>query len=158
MLVNAHCCILTFLPSNFSAFHFIPSGSILSSGNERSLNRKPLLHRLLSPDIIWYILCVLYTTVPLLFCGLGDKGGSLFLLSGATIKLLECARYAAVPVIYMAFPPTMPIRTELVEIDEKGVQRPKRWARETNNNNEGDHAVAWSDLAEVLIVFMCDWW
>ena len=155
--VNAHRCIVSFLPNRFSGFQFISSGSILSAANERSRSRTPLLRRLLSPDMIWYAFCVLYTAIPLLLRVVGDPGDSVFPLSGALIKLLECARYAAVPVVYMAFPPAMPARTELVEVDKDGVQRPKKGTQEVNESDEGDYGVTWSDLVEVMIIYMCDW-
>ncbi len=103
------------------------------------------------------MLCALYTLIPLLFRVVDDGEGSLLCLSGAYIKLIQCARHAAVPIIYMAFPPTMPVWDDLVEMDEKGVQRPKRYAQDSNKDDGGGFAEAWSSLAEIIIIFIGDW-
>ena len=148
--------MLSLLPNRFSTFEFVPSGAILSSANERSRNRKPLLSRFSSPDMIWYSFCALYCSIPLLFHLIGGKGSALSPVSaGPFLALLECARQFAVPVVYMAFPPTMPVWRELTEMDGRGVRRPRK--EERKRERGGDLWVSGWDLVEILIIYQCDW-
>ena len=82
---------------------------------------------------------------------------SLFPVSGGFLGLLLCARYAAVPVVYMAIPPTMPPWKDLLELNEDGVRRPRRRKME-DGNNKIDFPVVWWDLVEFTLIYLLDWY
>ena len=107
--------------------------------------------------MVWYAFLVFFNAIPLQLHVLENTRGSLFLTPGALLGLLECARHAAVPVIYMAFPPTMPLRNDLMEVDEQGAQRPRRETQKAKRKSSADNGMTWWDAAEVMIIYMCDW-
>ncbi len=54
------------------------------------------------------------------------------------------------PLLYMAFPPTVPEQAELLEVDEHGLTRPKARDGETDYKLSMAAAILW-DIAVVLL-------
>lgn len=104
-----------------------------------------------------YLLYVMYASVPLLLRLLVYRGmsprDSFFPFPGVVMKLLECIRFMAVPLLCMVFPPTTPEQHELLETDAHGVKRPKKRPDVVSD----DTRMAWVDLVELLVIYLCDW-
>lgn len=72
--------------------------------------------------------------------------------TGVVVRLLECIFKASVPLRYMAFPPTVPERRELMQQDSLGVFRPK-----CKYNKIVSRRFTWLDILEVGTILMMDW-
>ena len=68
------------------------------------------------------------------------------------VKLLENSWRLAVPVRYMLFPPTVAERAELVERDERGINRAKK-----RPENVAINQISWMEVGEMLIIYLSDW-
>ena len=91
----------------------------------------------------------------------GDHGRyARFPFPGAMLKLLGCIWKVSVPLRYMASPPTVPERDELMEADGRGGRRPKkRGEQEEGGGGDVTNATvswpSWLNLGEVLIIWWC---
>lgn len=139
---SAYRNILDLLPRSFSVPEFVVCGATSSTLNECSAkHRKPLLTRLLSPEITLFMLYICYALSPLLLglsnrassgqtAGAGSSAGIFALCPGAAVKLISLAAKVSTPVRYMIWPPNIPEWEELLEEDEYGVRRPKKEPKE----------------------------
>jgi hypothetical protein len=80
--------------------------------------------------------------------GIGRGGQS----TGAAVRLVECIFKVSVPLRYMAFPPSVAERRELMEKDSLGVYRPKGKYRLKVSKR-----ITWLDVAEVATMLALDW-
>ncbi|KAG9241342.1 glycosyltransferase like family 2-domain-containing protein [Calycina marina] len=159
---NALRCLISILPASTIPLTFESSGSIVSPLNERSaIHRKPLIQRLMRPDMVMHFIYITYASSPLLLRVYLNRpfassigSGSLVLLPGSTIKLLDVVAKASVPLRYMAFPPTLQEREELMEVDEHGVRRGKKLGKVVHSNFE------WYTVSEIagLLVLLGIWY
>ena len=109
---------------------FEATGSIVSATNERSaIHRQKLPYRMLSAHMSMYMAYFLYATYPLamrLYAYYTGHQPSLFPFPGAMMLLIQTTLMACLPLGYMLFPPTVPERDDLMEVDSKGLSRPKK--------------------------------
>lgn len=96
------------------SFEFQPSGSVLSTLNERSrTHRASLGRRVTSTTFVFHALIFLFVSIPalLILCSVLDKtlDSSLLLvkLPGPMFKLLDLVWKSSVPMIYLLYPPTV---------------------------------------------------
>ena len=146
-------CFLSLLPTPANHLVFEPTGCIVSPANERSrLYRKPLLHRLLSLDMFMHFAYIIYASTPpllrfffLAYSRSGPSFGPLpsFPFAGPVVKLLSCIWMASLPLRYMIFPPTVPEREELMELDDEKVRRPKQKWGESRGDGDGFWSRTW---------------
>ena len=131
----AYRCLISLLPSSLRSLTFESSGSFKPTTNERSsLRRKSLLYRLLNVHVILCILYCVFAFIPLMMrlkmrlkaTQHFDFHNTSFIYPGVIVKLLDSIGKMSIPVWYMAFPPTVPARYDLVVKDEKGVRRPRK--------------------------------
>ena len=135
---------------------FEPSGTVRTPMKERSLQeRRPFLKRFLSSGTSVHLFYVVGAAIPLGFrireyfqSGLTGK---FFPFSGAILKLAESILMVSTPLWYMAFPPTVAERAELLETDESRVTRPKP------RDEKADYtwSTAFSATWDVLVVLLC---
>jgi hypothetical protein len=111
-----------------------------------------LPYRLLNVDFLMPSLYLLLLA-RMLVCLVPETRSGIFPFFGTTMKLVECAWRAAVPVLYMLWPPTVPERDELMGVDEFGVRRPK--GNNAAGGREGHGWWAWKDVAEIGALCMC---
>jgi hypothetical protein len=131
---------------------FTATGTIQSAVDERhALRRKGLIGRLSSGSMVAYFA---YTVGVLAALGsVGRNGiGMGRQCTGAVVRLVECLYKVSVPLRYMAFPPSVPERRELMAKDASGVYRPKR-----KYSLEVSARVTWLDMAEVATMIVLDW-
>jgi len=143
------------LPRNFSTPNFAVCGATTSPLNECShKHRKPLPTRLLSPDIVIYMLYICYALTPLLMPLLPSTASdtdhkflsalratpALHPFPSATARLVSLAARVSTPVRYMIWPPDIPEWEDLVEDDGNGVKRPKK------ESGAGNEWVSWAGL------------
>ena len=154
-------CILFLLPAKYNNISFVASGTITSAANERSqLQRKSLLSRLLSVDMILYALYIVYASIPLLlrldrYRKCSETSAIFSPFPGIWIKLIDCVFKMAVPLRYMIWPPTVPDWNDLVVEDEEGVKRPKReWERGGVGNAT---FWVWMNACEWVVICLCGW-
>lgn len=136
---------------------------MVSKANERSATRRtPLPYRLFSPDLAMYALYIIYASAPLILRIIAyihlPRGGRFFPFPGAIIKLLDCIFKMSVPLRYMLSPPTVPDREELIEVDAKGLRRPKRKGGIQKLDGGLADWFSWMDLCELCVIWWCDWW
>ena len=135
---------------------FEPSGTVRTPMKERSLQeRRPFLKRFLSSGTSSHLCYVIGATIPLGFRIReylhSGSTGRIFPFSGAILKLAESILMVSTPLWYMAFPPTVAERTELLETDENRVTRPKP------RDESADYmwSNAFSAMWDVLVLFSC---
>ncbi len=132
-----------------------PTGTTGSDLKERShIYRQPFMKRFLTSGTIMHLVYVAIGLVPLYlrflqFFHSGSKG-HVFPLPGALLQLVECVWMVATPLLYMAFPPTVPEQADLVEVDEDGLTRPKPRDGTTDYTLSMAAAILW-DIAVVLL-------
>lgn len=153
-------CILSLLPTTFTTPTFESSGSISSPANERSrLHRAPLPHRLLTPTLLMYLAYLISASIPLALRFLASASAASFPFPGALLKLLDALAKAAVPLLYMLDPPTVPEREELMELDEVvGVRRPKKEKNSGRVDAGSADVVGWPWMELVELALVCWWW
>ena len=148
--------ILSLLPFTTNNLVFEPTGCIVSPADERSRrHRKPIAKRLLSFDMLIFSAYLMYGSAPLLLllCTVqmetGVSAWTRFPFLGPTLKLLDCVWMASLPLRYMIFPPTVPEREELMELDKAQVRRPKEsLARRRQPSSDW----SWLDVLQVCLV------
>jgi hypothetical protein len=131
---------------------FTATGTVQSAVNERDARRrKGLVARLASWNMMAYFA---YTVAVLGALGsVGRNGvGMGGQCTGAAVRLVECLYKVSVPLRYMAFPPSVPERRELLEKDALGVYRPRRKYR-----LQVSRRITWLDMAELATMFVLDW-
>ena len=155
-------CLVSLFPNVSPIFQ--PSGTITSTANERSrLHRKPLPWRMLSLDMLMYLVYVIYASVCLILCWRSYRSRDsvskppLSLFPGTMIKLLQCTWNAAIPLWYMLLPPTVPEREELMERDEDGSRRPKKRSDSAETSGVWEIFLMGMDICELLIAYYCIW-
>ncbi|MCJ1281399.1 hypothetical protein MMC26_000718 [Xylographa opegraphella] len=153
---SATRCLRSLLPPALNPLAFESTGSALNPVNERSqTHRIPLPQRLLSPDLLLYLLYSAYTTVPLLLRLRSDllcpTTPSLAPGPGAVLVLLRCVWQASLPLRYMLAPPTVPPREELLEADGRGGRRPRK-RMGVGVEVETGSPIGWVDLLEGVVV------
>lgn len=155
----AYRCIISLLPPSMRTSSFEVCGAITSPANERSrFRRKPLSYRLRSPDMFIYTLYAIYASIPifvqlLTYDRLKHAALPRSLFLGPMIKLVGCIWKVLVPVRYMIWPPTVPERSELVEEDETGLNRPRKdWEKDPVGNG-----FWWTSLnvCELCMIWLC---
>ena len=82
----------------------------------------------------------------------GGLGERTYLFTGAVLRLIDIVWAAHVPVRYMMFPPTVPERRVLLEIDDKGLYhaRNKGWKKR-------DGGFPYKLCVQVVITLLLDW-
>lgn len=101
---------------------------------------------------------VTYTALPFLFYFnslLHSIRNSIELPSlppGTTLALLGFLMGSLTPLLYMAFPPTVPNWRQLTEMDSKGVRRPKH---KGPSDNERSNRVSITDVLELGALAVC---
>jgi hypothetical protein len=131
---------------------FTATGTVQSAVNERQAHmRKGLAARLLSWTMIAYFAYTMSAVVALGSVllhgpGVGTQG------TGAALRLVECVYKVSVPLRYMAVPPSVAERRELMEQDYLGVYRPKEKYRMKVSKR-----ITWLDVAEVATMVALDW-
>jgi hypothetical protein len=154
-------CILSLLPTTFTTPTFESSGSISSPANERSrLHRAPLPNRLLTPTLLMHLAYLVSASIPLALRFLALASAASFPFPGALLKLLDALSKAAVPLLYMLDPPTVPEREELMELDEvAGVRRPKKRKEKDSGRVDAGSAdvVGWPWMEVVELALVCCW-
>ncbi|KAL3478461.1 nucleotide-diphospho-sugar transferase [Aspergillus californicus] len=111
---------------------FVPTGTVISSANERCARlRKPLIERLSTTPMRLYLAHLLLCVVSLvafflrfLLASDGAKGGSGFTCTPVLVIVMECIPAMSVPGLYMMWPPTVAERTELLDAGDRGLVRP----------------------------------
>jgi hypothetical protein len=146
---------------NLEDTKFEISGTFESPIDERSGKTGPafwkrMTNSLVLMHIIYWLIASSALLVWVLSIGWtisrGDRSHT-YLHTGLTVRLFEMVLAAAMPVWYMAFPPSAVERRDRLTRDHLGANRAttKTWAR------RGDRGVFLKDLIEVLIVVACDW-
>ncbi|KAL4809147.1 nucleotide-diphospho-sugar transferase [Aspergillus unguis] len=154
--LNAARIIRSWIPGNIVSFEI--TGAVKSPINERSAHgRKPFWTRVCSPMILMYAGWIIYSMVPVLWRlafyatqqdGLTSRSlvppspAAVVFLFSAVVKL-------SVPVRYMAWPPTVPERRELLEKNVDGVFRAPEGSKV---HRPADSLLSWKDVVEVLII------
>lgn len=140
-------------------FHFQSTGSIAGHTNERSVRRRlPLIARMMNFDMAMRMCFITAGLATIVFSFLersrleAQMGPSPLL--GALFALLQLILGTAVPLVYMIFPPDVPEREDLMEVDEHGQRRPKAEAmRVAGTENE------WKGTAfEAAFILLCALW
>ncbi|XRM40849.1 hypothetical protein ABZX51_004154 [Aspergillus tubingensis] len=151
--LNATRIFRSWIPGNIVSFEI--TGTVVSPINERSArHRKPFWTRVCTPMILMYVVWLSYAMVPVIwrswFCATRAERsveGTLISPSpGAVVFLFSAIMKLSVPVRYMAQPPTVPERRQLLSKDTDGVYRPSKFHRPS------DKMVSWKDVVEVLII------
>ena len=137
-----------------------PTGAIVAEGmNERScLRRKSFPSRILNSGLAIHILYLIFASATLILMmrdysdlqGQGELRG-FFPFPGAFLTFIDCLRSISAPLWYMAFPPTVPERADLLEMDENGVNRPKARSQKL----EYTSSVLFSAIWDVVVVLLC---
>jgi hypothetical protein len=148
-------CVLSLLPGFAKRLHFESSGSITSTVEERSrIRRLPFPQRILTPDMILYTTYVVYASLPVVlrFSISVRSDLVLFPFPGVMLKLFASIWKAAVPILYMAFPPSVEEWKELTSEDEDGVRRPivKGIGSQKERLN-----FRWMSLVELVLIWLC---
>ena len=135
---------------------FEPSGTVRAPMKERSLReRRPFLKRFLTSGTSIHLCYVVGAAIPLGFRIReylhSGSSGKFFPFSGAILKLAESIIMVSTPLWYMAFPPTVAERADLLETDENRVTRPKPRDEKANYM----WSTAFSAMWDVLVVLLC---
>ena len=106
-----------------------PTGTVSSNLKERSrIHRRPFQERFLSSGTTMHLIYVLIGMTCLLLRLREDHqarpGSHAFPFAGALFQLAECVTMVSTPLLYMAFPTTVPELTELLVEGEDGLTRP----------------------------------
>ena len=107
-----------------------PTGTVSSNLKERSrIHRRPFGERFLSSGTTMHLIYVLIGVTCLLLrlreIYHAGPGSLCFPFAGALFQLAECVAMVATPLVYMAFPPTVPELTDLLVEGGDGLTRPK---------------------------------
>lgn len=107
-----------------------PTGTVSSNLKERSrTHRRPFRERVLSSGTTMHLIYFLIGMACLLLRLRKDYQSGpeshVFPFTGALFQLAECVAMVSTPLVYMAFPPTVPELTELLVEGEDGLTRPK---------------------------------
>ncbi|PSN70281.1 hypothetical protein BS50DRAFT_632185 [Corynespora cassiicola Philippines] len=131
---------------------FTATGTVKSAVNERDARRrKGITSRLLSPVMtayMGYTVAALVSLASVLVHGMGKEVQGM----GAAVRLVEYIFKVSVPLRYMAFPPTVAERRDLMEEGELGVYRPKN-----KYKLKVSRRVTWLDVAEVATILVLGW-
>ncbi|GAB7358914.1 hypothetical protein MBLNU230_g4134t1 [Neophaeotheca triangularis] len=138
------------------------SGTFISPTEERyAARRKPLMTRMSSPVIIGYT-CYFSVAAAALAVSIAFVAHRHFLVqtdrfhmyTGAALKLIDLVLAAAVPIRYMAFPPSIPERRGLLVKDAKGIYRSgkKEWRK-----RDGKAGFKLKLLLQVVVILLFDW-
>ena len=99
-----------------------------------------------------YIAYILYAVCPLslrLYAYYMGHQPSLFPFPGTMMLLVQVILMSCLPLEYMLFPPTVPERDALMEVDSQGLSRPKE-RRESMASN----AVLFADIVEIWAIWV----
>ena len=72
---------------------------------------------------------------------------SLFPFTGPIMLLVQTTLMSCLPLVYMLFPPTVPERDDLMEVDSDGLSRPKE-----RQEAEPSNTVHLAEIVEVLVI------
>lgn len=133
-----------------------PTGTVSSNLKERSrIHRRPFKERFLTSGTTMHLIYVLIG-MTCLYLRLREDYQSgpeshAFPYAGALFQLLECVVMVSTPLLYMAFPPTVPELTDLLVEGEDGLTRPK-----TSDEDQGFMpnmmlAVFW----DIVLLLLC---
>lgn len=123
-------CFKSLLPT-CPRYIFKPSGSITSGANERSEKlRSKFLERFCTWNLAFYHFYVVYAAAPfavlLTVLFRTPQITTAQLPIGPAMKLFVLLAGSALPLWYMAFPPTVPEWQDLTALDHDGIRRPKK--------------------------------
>lgn len=132
---------------------FEPSGTLHQGVNERSCtHRAPFIKRFLTSGTLIHLVYVICAFVVLLLRARDwFVSGRLFPFPGAILRLAEWILMMSVPLWYLAFPPAVPERADLLVKAEDGLMRPRKRDEETES--------AWSVIVSIIwdasVIFLC---
>lgn len=155
--VNAARIIRSWIPGNIVSFEI--TGTVVSSINERSATlRKPLWTRLLNSMILMYAGWIFYAVMLLLWrCAAYATTTKRELIPpspAALVFLFSSVMKLSIPVQYMAWPPTVPERRELLKKDADGVYRADR---KSEAEPRAKNKMGWKDGVELTIIIYGIW-
>jgi hypothetical protein len=132
---------------------FEPSGTLHPGVNERSrTHRAPFTKRFVSSGTLIHLIYVICASVVLLLRARDwFVSGRSFPFPGAILRLAEWIVMMSIPLWYLAFPPTVPERADLLVKAEDGLMRPRKKSGET----ESTWSVIASILWDALVVSLC---
>ncbi|KAL4957884.1 nucleotide-diphospho-sugar transferase [Aspergillus filifer] len=156
---------------------FTPTGTVMSGANERSARfRKRTLDRFRSRTMLFYVVYVALSACSLggfLFRmvswfrgtavrGAGGGWGGVHLIQSSfftptLVVLIECIAAMSVPLVYMAWPPTVPERGELLERREGMALRPRGESASRGGSGASVLMIAWVDLLQIGVALVVDW-
>ena len=141
---------------------FKVTGATKSPCNERSeKDRQSFMQRMADRLIVMhtsYLIIAAVTLGAYMKQALGKpvniSGTTPYLHTGLALCLVEILFAALVPVRYMAFPPSVPERSALLETDEYGTHRArnKEWVKRERGK------MSWVKMVlELFLIVICDW-
>ena len=121
--------------------------------NERSpTHRAPFRKRFLSSGTLIHLMCIIGASVILILRAEDFFAtGRLSPFPGAVLRLAERILMISTPLWYMAFPPTVPERADLLVRGEDGLMRPRPRDEKADSARNMVSLVMW----DVLVALLC---
>ncbi|KAL9614299.1 MAG: hypothetical protein Q9167_001182 [Letrouitia subvulpina] len=143
-------CLASLLPASINVPTFVVCGSIPASERSRRY-RLSFWARVLNGHMLMFVAYLLYGSIPLIQLIIGNHHGHIkdrLLLPGPWVKLVGALLKVIVPIWYFVWPPDMPERRVLLEIESDGVRRPKA----ENKKNDRGEFLWWACVAGIEIL------